>query len=109
MLVIYVLWFLGVLCGLIAAVEIAVVIYRLCNKNKNVRGNIIVAVLSAALCIGLTSSAAISIFNKVIKSNNMSFSDIGKKIGKTSADVTANAYQEFVETWDDAVKETSAE
>lgn len=105
MLLIYILWFLGVVCGLIAAVEIAIIIYRLYNKNKNVKTNIIVAVIMAVLSIGFSSSAAISVFDKVIKSNNKSLSEIVKEFGKTSADITANAYQGFAETWDEKVKE----
>ena len=109
MLLIYILWFLGIVSGLITAVEIAIIIYRLYNKNKNVKTNIIVAVIMAVVSIGFSSSAVISVFDKVIKSNNTNFSEIGKEFGKASADITANAYQEFVETWEETVKNTDSE
>ena len=109
MLLTYILWFLGIVCGLITAVEIAITIYRLYNKNKNVKTNIIIAVITAVLAIGFSSSAVISVFDKVIKSNNTSLSEIGKEFGKASADITANAYQGFVETWDETVKEKEVE
>ena len=105
MLLTYVLWFLGVVCGLVTAVEVAIIIYRLYNKNKNVKSNIITAVITAILCIGFSTSAAISLFDKVVNSNDKSLSEIGKDFGKASTDITANAYQEFVETWDKTVKE----
>lgn len=105
MLLTYILWFLGVVCGLIAAVEIAIIIYRLYNKNNNVKKNIIVAVVMAVLSIGLSSSVAILVFDKIIKSNDKNLSEIVKEFGKASADITANAYQGFAETWDEKVKE----
>ncbi len=104
MLLTYILWFLGIACGLITAVEIAIIIYRLYNKNKNVKVNIIIAVIMTIFCIGFSSTATISVFDKIIKANNQSLSEIGKEVGKASADITANAYQGFVETWNDAVK-----
>ena len=109
MLLTYVLWFLGVVCGLVTAVEVAIIIYRLYNKNNNVKSNIIISVIAAILCIGFISSAAISLFDKVMKTNEKSLSEIGKDLGKASADITANAYQEFVETWDKTVKEKESE
>ena len=105
MLLTYVLWFLGVICGLFTAVEIAIIIYRLYNKNNNVKSNIITAVITAILCIGFSTSAVVSVFDKVINTNDKSLSEIGKEVGKVSADITANAYQEFIETWDETVKE----
>lgn len=105
MLLTYALWFLGVVCGIITVVEIGIIIYRLYNKNKNVRKNIIIAVITIILCIGFSSSVVISLFDKIIKSDNTSFSEIGKEIGKSSAEITANAYQEFIETWDETIKE----
>lgn len=104
----YILWFLGIVCGLITAVESAIIIYRLYNKKK-VKANIIIAVIMAVLAIAFSSSAVISVFDKVIKSNNTSLSEIGKEFGKASADITANAYQGFVETWDETVKEKDGE
>ena len=109
MLLTYVLWFLGVICGIITAVEIAIIIYRLYNKKNNVKANIIIAVITAILCIGFSSSAAISLFEKGINKNDISLSEIGKEFGKASADITANAYQEFVETWDETVKESDSQ
>ncbi len=105
MLLTYVLWFLGVICGIITAVEIAIIIYRLYNKKNNVKANIVIAVITAILCIGFSSSAAISLLDKVVNTNDKSLSEIGKEFGKASADIAANAYQEFVETWDETVKE----
>ena len=104
MLLTYILWFLGVVCGIITAVEIGIIIYRLYNKNKNVKTNIIIAVITMILCIGFSSSAVISIFDKISKSNNTSLSEVGKELGKSSAEITANAYQEFIETWDETIK-----
>ena len=104
MLLTYILWFLGIVCGLITAVEIAIIIYRLYNKNNNVKVNIIIAVIMVILFIGFSSTATISVFDKIINSNNQSLSEIGKEVGKSSADITANAYQGFIETWNDTVK-----
>ena len=109
MLLTYILWFLGVVCGLVTAVEVAIIIYRLYNKNKNIKSNIITAVITAILCIGFSSSAAISLFDKVFKTNEKSLSEIGKDFGKATADISANAYQGFVETWDKTVKEKESE
>ena len=95
--------------GLVTAVEVAIIIYRLYNKNKNVKSNIITAVITAILCIGFSSSAAISLFDKVIKANEKSLSEIGKDFGKATADISANTYQGFVETWDKTVKEKESE
>ena len=64
---------------------------------------------AAILCIGFSSSAAISLFDKVIKTNEKSLSEIGKDFGKATADISANAYQGFVETWDKTVKEKESE
>ena len=105
MLLTYVLWFLGVICGIITAVEIAIIIYRLYNKKNNVKANIVISVITAILCIGFSSSAVISLLDKVVNTNDKSLSEIGKEFGKASADITANAYQEFVETWDETMKE----
>lgn len=104
MLVTYILWFLGIVCGLITAVEIAIIIYRLYNKNKNVKVNIIIAVIMAILLIAFSNTATISVFDKIIKADNQSLSEIGNEFGKASANITANAYQGFVETWNDTVK-----
>jgi len=105
----YILWFLGVVCGIITAVEIAIIIYRLYSKKNNVKVNIIISVITAILCIGFSSSAVISLFDKVINSNDKSLSEIGKDFGKASADITANAYQEFIDAWDKTVKEKESE
>ena len=56
-----------------------------------------------------TTSAAISLFDKVIKTNEKSLSEIGKDFGKATVDISANAYQGFVETWDKTVKEKESE
>ena len=109
MLLTYMLWFFGIVFALITGVEIAIIIYRLYNKKSNVKKNIIIAVITAILCIGFSSSAVISLFDKVIKSNDKSLSEIGKDFGKASADITANAYQEFVETWESTVEENTSE
>ena len=109
MLLTYVLWFLGVVCGLVTAVEVAIIIYRLYNKNKNVKTNIIIAVITAILCIGFSSSAVISLFDKIINTNDISMAEVGKEFGKASADLTANAYQEFVETWNETVKDKDSQ
>lgn len=106
MLLIYILWLLGIISGLVTAVEVAIIIYRLYNRNKNVKTNIIAAVITAVLWIGFSSLAAISLFDKIIKTNNMNLSEIGKEFGKSSADITANAYQGFVETWENTVKQS---
>lgn len=106
MLLTYILWFLGVVCGLVTAVEIAIIIYRLYNKKNNVKANIVIAVITAILCIGFSSSAAISLFDNVFNKNDKNLSEIGKEVGKASADITANAYQGFIETWDETVKES---
>ena len=42
--------------------------------------------------------------DEVIKTNEKSLSEIGKDFGKATADISANAYQGFVETWDKTVK-----
>ena len=105
MLLIYILWLLGIVSGLVTAVEVAIIIYRLYNRNKDVKTNIITAVITAVLCIGFSSSAVISLFDKVIKTNNVNLSQIGEELGKSSADIIANAYQGFVETWKNTVKQ----
>ena len=61
------------------------------------------------LCIGFSSSAPISLFDKIINKNDRSLSEIGKVFGKASADITANAYQEFVETWDETVRDNDSQ
>ena len=61
------------------------------------------------LCIGFSSSAAISLFDKIINKNDRSLSEIGKEFGKASADITANTYQEFVETWDETVRDKDSQ
>lgn len=104
MLLIYALWFLGVIFGLLTAVEVAIIIYKICNKNKKLKSNIILAIITAILCIGFSSSAIITVFDRVIKSN-ITISSVSKDLGKISADMTANAYQSFIETWDETVKE----
>lgn len=105
----YILWFLGVIFGIITVVEIAIIIYRLLNKKNNVKANIIIAVITTILCIGFSSSAAISLFDKIINKNDRSLSEIGKEFGKASADITANAYQEFIETWDETVRDKDSQ
>ncbi len=104
MLLVYILWFLGVVCGFVAAVEIAITIYRICSKNKNVKVHIILAVIFAAICIGCSSIAAISVVQKIVVSDN-TVSDLGKAIGENSTAVTANAYQSFIETWNSTIKD----
>ncbi|MCR4790559.1 MAG: hypothetical protein K5839_05715 [Treponemataceae bacterium] len=104
MLLTYALWFFGIIFGILTAVEIAVIIYRLYNKNKNVKTNIIIAVITAILCIGFSSFAVFTMIDKVVNSDT-SLNEISKKFGKASADVTANAYQGFIETWDETVNE----
>lgn len=61
------------------------------------------------LCIGFSSSATISLFDKIINKNDRSLEEIRKEFGKASADITANAYQEFVETWDETVRDKDSQ
>ena len=59
--------------------------------------------------MGFSSAAPISLFDKSINKNDRSLSEIGKEFGKASADITANAYQEFVETWDETVRDNDSQ
>ena len=61
------------------------------------------------LCIRFSSSATISLFDKIINKNDRSLEEIRKEFGKASADITANAYQEFVETWDETVRDKDSQ
>ncbi len=96
MVLIYILWFLGVIFGILTIAELAIIIYRIAKNISNVKNNIICAVIFVIISIGCTSSAILVVFEK-ISDSNISLSKICKNIGEKSADITANVYKGFKE------------
>jgi len=103
MVLIYVLWFCGVVFAMATITEITVIIYRLAKKTGKVKLNIICAVIFAVISIGCSSSAVLITVEKIVDSN-VSLNDISKEVGEKTADVTANVYKSFRENWNDVLE-----
>ncbi|WP_407434493.1 hypothetical protein [Treponema sp.] len=101
MVLIYLLWFLGVIFSILMLTEIAVIIYRLVKKNGKVKGNIICAVVFVILSIAC-SSLAVFLFIEKISDSNISLSEVTRDFSRKSAEIGANAYKGFKE----GIKET---
>ena len=108
MIVIYLLWFFGIVFALLFVTEIAVIVYRLVKKSNPVKRNIICAVIFAIISIGCSSTAVIAVVEKVFDSN-ITLSDIGKTLGSGSADVTSNAFKSFTDTWNNNLEAETSE
>ena len=95
MVLIYILWFLGVVFGILTIAELAIIIYRIAKNISNVKNNIICAVIFVIISIGCTSSAILVVFEKI--------SDSNISLSKKSADITANVYKGFKENWHESL------
>lgn len=104
MIPIYLLWLAGILAGLLFVTQIGLLVYKIYKKQEKFAINIILAIVFIFISIACTSTA-ILIGIKKVADTDISYKETGKTIGETAADITANAYESFKETWDETVPE----
>ena len=109
MLILYILWFLGSVFGILAFAELIVVLYKISNKKGSMKINSILAIIFIIVSIGCISSAVMYGVSKILSSEKINYSEIGQNIGEASSDVTANAYKSFKKNWNKIVESKDSE
>lgn len=102
MILIYLLWLTGILFGLLFLTQMGLIAYKLYKKQDMIRNNIIFGIVFVMIAIACTSSAVFLGFEKVLQTP-INYESIGNKIGETTAELTANTVESFIETWDQTV------
>lgn len=108
MFLIYMLFFFGFAFGILLIAELAVILYKIFRQTGSVKTNAILAVIFAIVALFFASSAVFVVLEKIARSN-IALSDVSRSVGEKSAEVSANAFKGFVDSWNNIVPPATTE
>lgn len=98
--VLYILFLLGFIFGLLALTEGGVIVYKVFKKAEHFRTHIILGIVFVILCVICVSGGFFVIAQKIMDANinyEQILTDIGKHTGNITSDIL-KGFQEGMET-----------